>query len=406
MNFFLSSSSSSVLTTVPVETWPSVVGVVGFVYSISVLGMKYFSDETESIFEGFSYIFSLCLTIPFNYMLGLSKKAHSEKEKMFLAVGICIIQMFVIRSVYHKYVTGKKFKNVKLDGKVYIVTGSNTGIGLETVKELVRMGGVVIMACRTKEKAEAAKSYVIQATGADVTKVIILKLELSSYDSVRQFVKDFHSLGLPLHCLINNAGAFQYKREMTKDNCETTIQSNHLSSFLLTHLLLDDLKKTNGRIVNLTSALHKKPKSFNFKDVMSEKKFTTFGSYGQSKLANVMTTIEQNRRLQQENSKVTCNAVHPGIVRTEVSRNLGPFLYYGQLLATPILMFMQKTPLQGAYCSIHVATSPDLEGIGGLYFEDSEVCRFGDGAIISDDNKKLWNLSEKLSGLVNIDKSQ
>ena len=129
--------------------------------------------------------------------------------------------------------------------------------------------------------------------------------------------------------------------------------------------------------------------------------FSTFGSYGQSKLANVMTTIEQNRRLQQENSKVTCNAVHPGIVRTEVSRNLGPFLYYGQMLATPILMFMQKTPLQGAYCSIHVATSPDLEGIGGLYFEESEVCRFGDGAFKSDDNKKLWDLSEKLTGLVN-----
>ncbi len=296
-------------------------------------------------------------------------------------------------------VAGKRFKKVDLGGKVYIITGSNTGIGFETAREIVRMNGVVIMACRTPEKAESAKNSIISSTGKDVSKVIVMKLDLSSFDSVRNFVKEFHKLGYPLHCLVNNAGAFQEVRTMSKDNIEMTLQSNHLGPFLLTHLLMNDLEKTSGRIVNLTSSLHKNPKRFNFNDVMSERTFTTFGAYEQSKLANVMTTIEQSERLKQSNSKVTCNSVHPGIVKTEVSRNLGAFLYYGQLIATPILMFMQKTPLQGAFCSIYAATSSELEGKSGLYLQESLPSTIGIGASKTDDNKKLWGMSEKYTGI-------
>lgn len=393
------------LSTFSFEDLPMVLGVLGLIFSMSVLAMKYMSLETTSIFEGFSYIFTLLLCLPFKYLIkSHSKHQHKPEVVIFLSIGISFFILLIVRNVYLTYVKGKVFKILDLGGKVYIITGSNTGIGFETSREIVRMGGVVIMACRTPKKAEEAKADILRSTGKDTTKIIVMQLDLSSFKSVRKFVEDFHDKGMPLHCLINNAGAFQEKRSLTEDNIEACFQSNHLSSFLLTHLLMKDLEKTGGRIVNLTSSLHKKPRAFNFSDYMSENNFTTFGAYEQSKLANVMTTIEQSNRLAQSSprSKVTCNCVHPGIVKTEVSRNLGAFLYYGQLLATPILMFMQKTPLQGAYCSIYAATSPDLEGICGLYLQESDVAEVGRGATRPDDNKKLWELSEQLTGIVTV----
>jgi NAD(P)-dependent dehydrogenase (short-subunit alcohol dehydrogenase family) len=198
--------------------------------------------------------------------------------------------------LYRRYVSGKKYQTVSLEGKVYIITGSNTGIGFETAKQLVEMGATVILACRTPDKAREARDLILSQTKCPVTRVIVIKLDLCGFDSVRKFVKEFRALGLPLNGLINNAGVMMQERSLTQDGFETVFTANHLSHFLLTNLLLPELEKSNGRIVNLTSALHKNAKRFIFEDVMSEKNYSLFGTYSQSKLANILFTFELQRR--------------------------------------------------------------------------------------------------------------
>lgn len=194
------------------------------------------------------------------------------------------------------YVSGMKYTTENLAGKVYIITGSNTGLGFETAKHIVSMGGTVILACRSVEKATLAKSSILQTTKCDVSKVFAIKLDLCGFDSVRKFVKEFRSLGLPLNGLINNAGVMMPERVLTQDGFETVFTANHLSHFLLTNLLLSELEKTSGRVINVTSTLHKSLTSFNFDDVMSVKNYSLFGTYSQSKLANILFTIELQKR--------------------------------------------------------------------------------------------------------------
>lgn len=261
------------------------------------------------------------------------------------------------------------------------------------------MNGTVVMACRSIDKAEIARNEIIKYSKCSESKVIISKLDLCGFDSVRKFVKDFKSKGLPLHCLINNAGVMNDTRSLTQDGFEIVFTSNHLSHFLLTNLLLPELEKVDGRVVNVTSSLHKLCKAFDFDNIMSQKEYTLFGTYSQSKLANILFTMELQNRLNNRNSKVTCNAVHPGCVRTEVTRNMNDYMRYGDMLATPFMKMLQKTPSEGAYCSIHVATSNELNNVGGHYFMHCKSVKMGVAAD-ADAAKKLWDISEKYTGLV------
>lgn len=163
------------------------------------------------------------------------------------------------------------------------------------------MGGTVIMACRAEGKTQAAncesaKQQIMEETKCSKGKVIVLNLDLSSLDSVKQFVKNFKALQLPLHALINNAGVMMTSRHVTVDNLEKVFTVNYLSHFLLTNLLLPELEKTNGRVINLASTMHKILSSFSFDDLMSEKCFTLFGTYAQSKLAMILMTTEFQKR--------------------------------------------------------------------------------------------------------------
>ena len=194
------------------------------------------------------------------------------------------------------YVSGMKYTTENLDGKVYIITGSNTGLGFETAKHIVLMGGTVILACRSVDKAAIARDSILHSTKCAPTKVFVIKLDLCGFDSVRKFVKEFRSLSLPLNGLINNAGVMMPERVLTQDGFETVFTANHLSHFLLTNLLLPQLEKTSGRVINVTSTLHKSLTSFNFDDVMSVKNYSLFGTYSQSKLANILFTTELQKR--------------------------------------------------------------------------------------------------------------
>lgn len=372
-------------------------------YSIILVIFTWTVLENESLLLSFyqiiSRLFLLCLSLliystEFTLLIDLSNGI-----KVFIQFILCLLSIYFCYSINKYYVVGEKPKKVDLSGKIYIITGCNTGLGFETAKSIASMNGTIIMACRSIDKANIAREEIIKVSKCSSSKIMVIKLDLCSFDSVRKFVKEFNSLGFPLHCLINNAGVMMKDRCLTDNGLEMVFTANHLSHFLLTNLLLPELEKTDGRIVNLTSTLHKHADSFNFDDIMSEKNYSLFGTYSQSKLANILFTRELQKRLISKNSKVTCNSVHPGCVRTEVTRNMNAFMRIGSEIATPIMMTLQKTPAEGAYNSIHVATSLELKDIGGLYFFHCRAIQVGQAAL--DDNAaiKLWKISEEITGL-------
>jgi NAD(P)-dependent dehydrogenase (short-subunit alcohol dehydrogenase family) len=162
--------------------------------------------------------------------------------------------------------------------------------------------------------------------------------------------------------------------------------------------------RCSGRVVNLTSSLHRMAKTFNFDDIMSEKYYELFTTYAQSKLANVLFTKELTKRLRVRNSKVSAFAVHPGLVRTEVTRNMPTWMQIGNALAYPIMVCLQKTPEQGAYCSLYAATDEALgqdPALKGGYFANSRFVQPSEASENMEAARKLWEISEKLTGMSN-----
>lgn len=318
-----------------------------------------------------------------------------------------LVSVYLARRLYRRLVVGNSFRATRVDNKVYIITGSNTGLGYETTREIVRMGGRVVMACRTLDKAQAAREVLLAETRCRPDQLVVLRLDLNSFASVRHFVADFRALKLPLHCLVNNAGLMMSERTETPDGLEMVFTANHLSAFLLTSLLLPLLQegakqeKCCSRIVNVSSSLHKIPRAFSFTDVMSKQSYELFATYAQSKLANILFTLELQRRIDRSASArgaVTANCLHPGFVRTEVTRHMHPLLRIGNDIATPIMMTLQKTPPQGAFCTLHVATAPELEGRGGKYFANCLETRASPGGTSEPDAAQLWQLSDSITG--------
>ena len=279
--------------------------------------------------------------------------------------------------------------NNDLSGKVAIVTGGNTGIGKETARGLAQRGATVIIASRDASKAEAARADIAATT--ENPRVTAMTLDLASKDNIRAFVAKFEKEHDRLDILVDNAGLWPTKRSTTKDGFETTFGVNHLGTFLLTRELLPILERSApSRIVVLSSALHYRGKLV-WDDLMFERrKFSGQAAYNQSKLANVLFTKALARKL--DPKKVTVNAVHPGVVATELSRD------FPKLLVKVFHLFL-LTPAQGAECSLHVATSPELEGVTGLYFEKSKAKDASKAALDTAAQDRLYELSEKLLGL-------
>jgi NAD(P)-dependent dehydrogenase (short-subunit alcohol dehydrogenase family) len=273
-----------------------------------------------------------------------------------------------------------------------------TGIGFETARGLAEMGAHVVMACRTEARGRAAADEIIRATGNKNVEVMVL--DLSSFGSVRDFVSMFKRKGFNgLHVLVNNAGCMMPSRSDSKDGIEMCMQSNHLGHFLLTGLLLDELKRVDqGRVVNVASALHRKPRAFDFEGMVSPKAYSMFPVYSQTKLANVLFTLELQRRL--SGTSVTANCLHPGNVLTEVTRNLPAWINFihGNMIYYLELPFMKTMPM-GAYTSLHVATSPDLRGVGGQYFVHCAAQTPSEAALDRTSARRLWDFSAKLVGL-------
>ncbi|XP_032590882.1 retinol dehydrogenase 12-like [Drosophila grimshawi] len=306
-----------------------------------------------------------------------------------VAIGLAA---FLIR----RYVQSGQFeKETDETGKVVIVTGSNMGIGKETVLELARRGATVYMACRNKSKTEQALKEIIEQTGNN--KIFFRELDLSSLKSVRKFVSNFKEEQDELHILINNAGVILETRGLTEDGFEMQLGVNHMGHFLLTILLLDLLKKSApSRIINVSSLAHTNGE-IKVDDLNSEKNYQGGKAYSQSKLANVMFTRELAKRL--EGTGVSVNALHPGMVNTEIAKNfILAQTKLVRLFAKLLFMLFTQDAKSGAQTTLYAALDPDLDGVTGQYFSDCKPKKVGHAATDEKVSQFLWEESMKWTG--------
>jgi retinol dehydrogenase 12 len=272
-------------------------------------------------------------------------------------------------------------------GKVCLVTGSNSGIGKETALGLARLGATIVMVCRDQRKGEAAQAE-IKAKSANPS-VDLLIADLASQQSIRQLAREITERYPQMHVLVNNAGISPSQRTLTVDGIEVTFAVNHLAPFLLTNLLLDRLKASApARIVTVASTAQH---ALDFDDLQSEKHYSMFATYGQSKLANILFTYELARRL--EGSGVTANCLHPGVVATNLARDFNPFF---RLMAR--LLF--TSPTKGAETSIYLASASEVEGLSGKYFAKKRQARSSPESYDVTSAQRLWQISEQLTQLV------
>ncbi len=205
-----------------------------------------------------------------------------------------------------------------LSGKTYVITGGNSGIGLEAARMLGRAGGDVVLACRSLEKAESAKA----ALAGDVKGVEVVRLDLSDLESVRAAASELRGKLSRIDGLVNNAGIMQTPPMKTKDGFELQFGTNHLGHFLWTSLLIDLVEAAEGRVVMVSSIAHKFGR-MNFDDLMHETGYTPTKAYGQSKLSNLIFAFELDRRLQEVGAKAIAIACHPGYSNTAL-QSTGP----------------------------------------------------------------------------------
>ncbi len=279
--------------------------------------------------------------------------------------------------------------NPDMTGKVCMVTGGNSGIGKETAAGLAKLGGTVVIVCRDKTKGEAALSEIRTKSGN--RNVDLILADLSSMRSVRQLAEDFRRKYEKLQVLVNNAGVVQAKRHATPEGFEQTFATNHLGHFLLTNLLLDLIKASApARIINVTSEAHRGSK-IHFDDVQGEKKYSSFRAYGQLKLANVLFTYELARKL--EGTRVTVNCLHPGVVRTGFGHDDPGLMSLAIRIGSPFFM----SPVKAARAAVHLATSPELEGVSGKYFSKMKEARSSKESYDEETARRLWETSEELT---------
>lgn len=276
--------------------------------------------------------------------------------------------------------------------KVTIVTGASSGIGAVTARELARDGFHVFMICRNREKGEAARQAMRDATGNDDVELIVA--DLGRQAEVHAAVEAFTRRSSRLDVLVNNAGAINLKRSTTADGIETTFAVNHLAPFLLTSLLLPVLKaSTPARIVNVSSRAHFRT-HMDFDDIEGKKHYEGWKTYSQSKLANVMFTYELARRL--EGTGVTANCLHPGVIASGFGRNERTILNILVRIGKPFLM----SPERGAKTILYLARAPEVEGVTGKYFDDDTSERRSSRASYDvEAQRRLWDLSERMTGV-------
>jgi WW domain-containing oxidoreductase len=285
-------------------------------------------------------------------------------------------------------------------GLTAIITGPTSGIGLETARVLALRGVHVVMAARNLEAAAKCKETIIK--DCPNATIDIMQLDVSSLESVRNFANEFIAKGLPLNILIGNAGIMTPPFSLSKDGIESQFATNYLGHFHLTNLLLDTMKNTakscgrEGRIVLVSSRLYE----FSYKGgimfdkLNDENCYSSFYAYGQSKLATILHVKELARRLKEEGADITVNALHPGVITTNLARHsnfLTSCLYGG------IIKHFQKNIPQGASTTCFLALNPKAKEFSGEYFVDNNVATVSGYAKDAELAKKLWECGMELT---------
>jgi NAD(P)-dependent dehydrogenase (short-subunit alcohol dehydrogenase family) len=275
-----------------------------------------------------------------------------------------------------------------MQGRICLITGGTNGIGKSTAKELARMSATVVIVGRNAQKTSQVVEEIRAASGNNT--VDSLLADLSSQQEVRRLADEFKRKYSHLHVLLNNAGAVFLQRQFSIDGIEMTFALNHLAYFLLTNLLLDTIKASApARIINVSSGAHTSGK-IEFDNLQGERNFGP-GAYNNSKLANLLFTVELARRL--EGTGVTVNALHPGFVATGFAKNNGKVIAALISIFSPLIA---RSPAKGAETSIYLASSPGVEDITGKYFYDSHAIAAAPQATDMAVAGKLWDASAEM----------
>nr|GEV21806.1 hypothetical protein [Tanacetum cinerariifolium] len=301
-------------------------------------------------------------------------KDGNERVGWTIHISLRVIHCHILRDsitftyCFHSHTAEQVTDGIDATGLTAIVTGGSSGIGRETARVLALRGANVVIGVRNMAAGKQVQEAIVKEI--PTAKVEAMELDLNSMASVRKFASDYNSSGQSLNLLINNAGIMMTPFMLSKDNIELQFATNHLGHFLLTHLLLDNMKKTarqskkEGRIVNLSSEAHRLtyPEGIRFDKINDEKQYSKYQAYGQSKLANILHANELTRHLKEEGTEITANSLHPG----------------------------------GAATTCYVALHPQVKGVSGEYFSDSNLAKTTKLAKDMDLAKRLWDFSNDL----------
>ncbi len=278
-----------------------------------------------------------------------------------------------------------------MQGKIVLITGANQGIGKASAVALGKLGAQLVLVCRSEAKGRAAIAD-IEREGAKGVELLVG--DVGSQADVRRVAAEFKARHDRLDVLLNNAGALVTSRRATVDGIEETFAINHLGYFLLTHLLLDALKAAGpSRIVSVSSEAHRRAR-MHWDDLeFKAGAYSSFAAYGQSKLANILFTRELARRL--EGTRVTANCLHPGVIASGFGHTYGGFISVVLKVASPFLI----TPEKGARTSVFLASSAEVEGVSGKYFDKCKAREPSAEALVESAPARLWTISEEMTGL-------
>jgi NAD(P)-dependent dehydrogenase (short-subunit alcohol dehydrogenase family) len=277
-----------------------------------------------------------------------------------------------------------------MKGKTVVVTGANQGIGKVSAIELAKLGADVVLVCRNADKGRVAADEVRAA--APSSKVELIVADLASLDDVRRAASEIKSAHRRLDVLLNNAGLIVPTRRETIDGFEETFAVNHLAPFVLTNELMDALRAApKARVITVSSTAHRGA-TMNWDDLQYSRGYKSFKVYGQSKLANILFTYELARRL--EGTTVTANTLHPGVIASGFGQTYPGWLSRIIGFAKPFML----SNADGAKTSIYLASSPEVEGVSGKYFDKCKPVKSNQASYDVDSQKKLWEISEGLVG--------
>jgi len=271
-----------------------------------------------------------------------------------------------------------------------VITGGSRGIGLEAVKKFLDLKCRVIVGCRSVNQAAEALN-----AKEHVDKLTIIPLDLMKLDSVRAFAEQVKSTGIPIHCLINNAGIMFGPRKETEDGFEAQLATNHIGHFLLSHLLFSRLEESGSadqpaRIVNVSSIAHYLGSWMDFQDMHLKKSYSPEQSYGQSKAAQVMFSQFLDSMQASKVPRVRVLTLHPGVVKTDLYSHVWwvkAFDFFARMV--------MKTAVQGGDTLVHAALAPELAtaDTSRKYLENSRLCGISDFTGSLENQRKLWEAS-------------